>query len=88
MIAIEADFNHLDGKGRLLLADLMVHKETPFDEIARSTERILFVDSGEFVEGRIVEDEERGWVGEADWDTQDALHAYPANRPVLMPIAG
>jgi len=34
---------------------------TPFAEIARSSERIVFVDSGEFVEGRIVEDKERGW---------------------------
>lgn len=60
MIAIEADFNHLDGEGRLLLADLAVLETTPFAEIARSSERIVFVDSGEFVEGRIVEDKERG----------------------------
>ena len=60
MIAIEADFNHLDGEGRLLLADLAVLETTPFAEIARSSERIAFVDSGEFVEGRIVEDKERG----------------------------
>ena len=52
-------FNHLDGEGRLL-ADLVVHERTPFAEIARSSERIVFVDSGEFVEGRIVEDKERG----------------------------
>ena len=37
---------------------------TPFAEIARSSERIVFVDNGEFVEGRIVEDKERGWVDE------------------------
>lgn len=85
MIAIEADFNHLDGRGRLLLADLVIHKLTPFGEIAKSDERVLFVDSGEFVEGRIVADDQRGWVGEADWDTQDTLRAYPADRPVLMP---
>jgi hypothetical protein len=54
-------FNHLDGEGRLLLADLVVHATTPFAEIARSSERIVFVDRGEFVEGRIVEDKERGW---------------------------
>jgi hypothetical protein len=60
MIAIEADFNHLDGEGRRLLADLVVHERTPFAEIAQFSERIVFVDSGEFVEGRIVEDKERG----------------------------
>ena len=81
-------FNHLDGEGRLLLADLVVHERTPFAEIARSSERIVFVDSREFVEGRIVEDEERGWVDEVDWDTQDTLRAYPANRPVLTPADG
>jgi len=81
-------FNHLDGEGRLLLADLVVHERTPFAEIARSSARIVFVDSGEFVEGRIVEDKERGWVGEVDWDTQDTLRAYPANRPVLTPAGG
>jgi len=48
------------GEGRLLLADLVAHETTPFAEIARSSERIVFVDSGEFVEGRIVEDKERG----------------------------
>jgi len=53
-------FNHLDGEQRLLLADLVFHETTPFAEIARSSERIVFVDRGEFVEGRIVEDEERG----------------------------
>lgn len=88
MIAIEADFNHLDGEGRLLLADLVVHETTPFAEIAQSSERIVFVDSGELVEGRIVEDKVRGWVGEVDWDTQDTLRAYPANRPVLTPAGG
>ena len=51
MIAIEADFNHLDGEGRLLLADLVVHERTPFAEIARCSER---------TEGRVVEDKERG----------------------------
>jgi len=75
MIAIEADFNHLDGEGRLLLADLVVQATTPFAEIARSSERIVFVDGGELVEGRIVEDKERGWHPAA----------YPADRPVLTP---
>ena len=42
------------------MVDLVVLETTPFAEIARSSERIVFMDRGEFVEGRIVEDEERG----------------------------
>jgi hypothetical protein len=34
MIAIEADFNHLDGSGRLVLSDLVIHQSTPFAEVA------------------------------------------------------
>ena len=86
MIAIEADFNHLDGHGRLLLSDLQIHTATPFAEIADSGDRILFVDSGEFVEGRIVADEENRWVGAAEWDTQGTLRTYPANRTVLARV--
>jgi hypothetical protein len=88
MIAIEADFNHLDGHGRLILAYLVIHERTPFAYIAKSDERIVFVDSGEFVEGRLVKDPKHGWVGAADWDTQDTLRAYPADRPVLAPAGG
>ena len=86
MIAIEADFNHLDGDGHLLLTDLTIHTATPFVEIAKSAERILFVDGVEVVEGRIIADERRGWVGEADWETQDILRAYPPDRPVLTSV--
>jgi hypothetical protein len=39
---------------------------TPFAAIPRSSERIVFVDSGEVVDGRIVEDAECGWIGEVD----------------------
>ena len=88
MIVIEVDFNHLDGAGRLLLADLVVHERTPFAEIAVSGERVLFVDGGEFVEGSLAQDTERGWVGVADWATQDRLRSYPADRPALTPLAG
>lgn len=84
MIAIEADFNHLDGQGRLLLGDLAVHAQTPFRDIAESAERILFVDGDEFVEGRVLEDPTRGWVGDADWDTHDTLRAYPARYPAPL----
>ncbi|MEW5992115.1 MAG: hypothetical protein AB1736_12320 [Chloroflexota bacterium] len=87
MIVIEVDFNHLDEAGRLLLADLVVHERTPFAEIAASDERVLFVDSGEFVEGSLFQDPERGWVGVADWATQDRLRSYPADPPALTSIA-
>jgi hypothetical protein len=86
MIVIEVDFNHLDGAGRLLLADLAVHEGTPFADIAVSGERLLFVDGGEFVEGSLVQDPERGWVGAVDWATQDRLRSYPADRPALTPV--
>lgn len=87
MIVIEVDFNHLDGAGRLLLADLVVHEHTPFGEIATSGERLLFVDGGEFVEGSLAQDPELGWVGAADWATQGRLRSYPPDRSVLTPIA-
>ena len=60
MIVIEVDFNQLDDAGRLLLADLIVHEQTPFAELAASEERLLFVDGDEFVEGGLVEDPDRG----------------------------
>ena len=85
MIVIEVDFNHLDHAGRLLLADLVVHERTPFGEIAASGERLLFVDGGEFVEGSLAQDAERGWVGIADWATQDRLRSYPPDRPAFTP---
>jgi hypothetical protein len=88
MIVIEVDFNHLDAAGRLLLADLVVHERTPFAELAASGERLLFVDGEEFVEGSIIEDPERGWVGDVDWATQDRLRSYPSDRPALTSLAG
>jgi len=87
MIVIEVDFNHLDQSGRLLVADLVVHEQTPFAEIASSGERLLFVDGGEFVEGSLVQDAELGWVGIVDWATQDRLRSYPSDRPALTPLA-
>jgi hypothetical protein len=86
MIVIEVDFNHLDGAGRLLLADLVIHERTPFAEIAASGDRLLFVDGGEFVEGKLIQDPERSWVGVADWATQDRLRAYPPDRAALTPL--
>ncbi len=34
MIALQADFNHMDPQGRLRLDDLRMHQGTPFAEIA------------------------------------------------------
>jgi hypothetical protein len=34
----------------------------------------------------LVKDPERGWVGAADWATQDRLRSYPADRPALTPV--
>jgi hypothetical protein len=34
MITIRADFNRLDGRGRLVLSDLVIHEQTPFEAIA------------------------------------------------------
>lgn len=87
MIAIEVDFNHSDGRGRLLLADLVAHERTPFADLAASGERILFVDGDEYVEGRLVDDPDRGWVGAVDWDTQDTIRAYPSDRSTLLRTA-
>ena len=87
MIVLEVDFNHLDGAGRLVLGDLAVHERTPFAEIAASGERVLVVDAGEFVEGSVVQDPEPGWVGVADWATQDRLRTYPSERPAMTPLA-
>ena len=87
MIVIEVDFNHLDGAGRLLLADLVVHEHTPFAEIAASGERWLFVDGGEFVEGSLVQDPDRGWMGDADWATQDRFRTFPPDQAVPTPVS-
>ena len=79
MITVEADFNHRDGAGQLILVDLVMHTRTPFAEIAAAGERILFVDGEDIVQGTLAEDAEGGWLAEPDWSTQDVLHAYPEN---------
>lgn len=78
MITLEADFNHLDPQGRLRLEGLAMHRGTPFDEIAEKHRRIVFVDGEDIVEGELVHDPQLGWVGAADWNTQDVWLAYPA----------
>jgi hypothetical protein len=87
MITIEVDFNHADGSGRLLLADLAAHDRTPFGDIAASGERIIFIDGQEFVEGRLIEDPQRGWVAAVDWDSQDTIRAFPSDRTTLLRTA-
>jgi hypothetical protein len=82
MITIRADFNHLDGSGRLVLSDLVIHEQTPFEAIASSGRPVHFVQGEDIVQGRLVEDQVLGWCGEADWDTQEVLQEYP--RPSLV----
>ena len=81
MITIKADFNHMDGQGRLILADLVIHSRTPFEALAASGKPVLFIQGEDIVFGKLVKDARRGWCGEADWDTQDLLQEYP--RPTL-----
>jgi hypothetical protein len=81
MITIKADFNHVDGSGRLILSDLVIHRSTPFESLAASGRPILFIQGEDVVFGHLVKDPQRGWCGEADWDTQDVLQEYP--RPAL-----
>ncbi len=54
MITIRADFNHLDGRGRLVLSDLVIHDQTPFEAIEASGKRILFVQGEDIVFGTLV----------------------------------
>ena len=71
MITLQADFNHTDARGRLRLADLRTHQDTPFAEIAAKHETIIFVDGDDMVRGELVHDPEHGWIGQVDWSTQD-----------------
>lgn len=77
MIVIQADFNHVDPRGRLRLSDLAMHRETPFAEIGARREPILFVDGDDIVEGLLSEDPAGDWVGAADWSTQRRIEAWP-----------
>lgn len=86
MITIEADFNRLN-RGRLILSRLAIHEYTPFAELAAADDKILFVQGEDIVEGKLVEDPELGWLGDADWTTQDTLHAYPAAEPDQRKVA-
>jgi hypothetical protein len=78
MITLKADFNHRDARGRLRLSDLRMHERTPFAQIAERGEHVLFIDGEDVVQGTLVQDVKLGWIGQADWATQEILEAYPA----------
>ncbi len=77
MIMIEADFNHRDDRGRLILADLSMHRSTPFDQIGARGEAVTFVDGEDVVAGQLELDPAQGWVGVADWTTLEAIETWP-----------
>ena len=77
MITLKADFNHRDSLGRLRLEDLRMHATTPFAEIAAKSEQVIFVDGEDLVRGELIRDERLGWIGKADWSTQEVWEAYP-----------
>ena len=82
MITLQADFNHMDAGGRLRLADLRMHRHTPFAEIAAKHETIIFVDGDDMVRGELIHDREHGWIGHVDWSTQDVWESYPPPSPL------
>ena len=73
----QADFNHIDARGRLRLGDLRMRQQTPFAEIAAKHETIFCVDSDDMVRGELIHDHEQGWIGQVDWSTQDVWESYP-----------
>jgi hypothetical protein len=82
MITLKADFNHRDAQGRLRLEDLRMHATTPFADIAARHKQIIFLDGEDLVRGELAHDPRLGWVGQADWSTQDVWEAYPVALPV------
>lgn len=54
-----------------------MHANTPFAEIAAKHRQIIFVDGEDLVRGELTHDTRLGWVGKADWTTQDVWEAYP-----------
>lgn len=45
-------------------------------------EPILFTDGEDVVRGSLAQDASRGWVGIADWSTQDLVESYPRSVAV------
>jgi len=65
-----ADFNRMDGNGRLRLSGIVAHAQTDFAKLA-AYPALLFVDGEEEVRGHLVYEPESGqWLGQVDWDTQ------------------
>jgi hypothetical protein len=79
MITIEADFNHRDEHGRLLLADLSMHRDTPFPSIVSRATEVTFVDGVDAVRGVLELDPVRGWVGAVDWSSSESIEAWPVS---------
>jgi hypothetical protein len=77
MITIEADFNHRDDRGRLLLTDLAMHRDTPFAAIAMRAKVVTFVDGEDAVQGALELDPIRGWVGAVDWSSSEPVEVWP-----------
>ncbi len=77
MITIEADFNSRDERGRLRLSRLVMHRETPFEEIAKRHSRVTFVDGEDIVEGTLLSEDGQGWLGDADWRTLGVREHWP-----------
>jgi hypothetical protein len=77
MIVIQADFDHRDASGRLRLADLEVHRDTPFADLAAWAEQVLFVDGEDAAYGRLILEPGAGWLGDVDWSTQQTVESWP-----------
>lgn len=88
MITIKADFNHRDERGRLLLADLVMHGSTPFESIAARTHLVTFIDGEHAVSGSLEFDATRRWVGLVDWSTQQTSETWPSPDHISTPDEG
>ena len=76
MITIEADFNHRDEQGRLLLGDLTMHRSTPFASMAEKAREVTFIDGEDAVTGSLEwmprEDGLAQWTGRPSrWSKAD-----------------
>jgi hypothetical protein len=95
VITIRADFNHLDGRGRLILSDLRIHENTPFSALAAAGKPILLVQGEDTVFGSLLEDPDRGWCGVPDWarrmcsrNTRSRISPAEPADPPAPPDAG
>jgi len=80
VIIIQADFNNVS-RGRVNLTRMRRHRDTPFAELARTGEPILFVDYEEAAYGRLERDPTTGdWYAVPEWETQHQVAPIPG-RP-------